>query len=231
MKHTIKLLLSILLLLSVELIYARAGGGSFSGWRGGFGSSIILYLLAPFVIIFLIVKLVLIRIKKNKAHKILDKIVLEDQIWDIEYINQRVSTVFFKVQEAWMKRNQNISKNYMSERIFQKHKIQTDKLIEKGWINILKDIRLIQSTIISVKDFNNDNKDSFSALIKAEMIDYHINEKSKQVVDGIPYRAQKFEEIWNFIRIDNNWVLDEIYNDLNARDIIESKSYKEKSRS
>ena len=109
--------------------------------------------------------------------------------------------MFFKVQEAWMKRNQNISKNYMSERIFEKHKIQTDNLIEKGWINILKDIRLIKSTIISVKDFNNDNKDSFSALIKAEMIDYHINEKSKQVVDGIPYRAQKFEEIWNFIQV------------------------------
>ena len=66
MKNTIKYLLSILLLLSVEFIFARAGGGSFSGWRGGFASSILLYLIAPFVIIFIIVKLILIRIKKIK---------------------------------------------------------------------------------------------------------------------------------------------------------------------
>ena len=116
----------------------------------------------------------------------------------------------------------------MCQKIYDKNKLQSDEIIKKGWINVLENIKVHQSTIISVKDCINNKKDTFSVLINASMVDYHINEKTKRVTEGVTYRSQDFEEIWRFIRIDNNWYLDKIYSDINGRDLIGSNHFKKK---
>jgi len=212
------------------LVYARAGGGAYSFGHYGSHGQYLIYISLPLLLIFWMIKYGIIKYKKSKAERVLAKIEFEDQIWNSNNIAIRINEVFYKVQEAWMARDQNIAKNYMSQKMYDEHKLQTDLLIEKRWINILKDIKIHQSTIISVKDFINNKKDTFSVLISASMIDYHINEETKRVTDGVTYRAQDFEEIWHFIRIDNNWFLDKIYSDINGRDLIDSKSFKEETR-
>ncbi|MCF4101891.1 Tim44-like domain-containing protein [Gillisia sp. M10.2A] len=219
--------LLIILLLSVELVNARAGGRSYSFGHSGPYGQYLFYLSLPLLLFFWMIKYGLIKFKKSKAERLLTKIESEDQIWNSKNIAIRVNEAFYKVQEAWMARDQNIAKNYMSQKIYDKHKLQTDELIKKGWINVLENVKLHQSTIISVKDFINNKKDTFSVLINASMVDYHINEKTKQVTEGVTYRSQDFEEIWHFIRIDNNWCLDKIYSDINGRDLVDSKSFKE----
>jgi len=212
----------VLWLATVDSAWARAGGGGGGSGKGGILSLIAL----PFFIIYSAIITHQVRKKSKACKELLARLEKLDPAWDIDAIRHRINEVFSKVQQAWMARDQNLAKNCMSDAIFQKHKLQSDHLIEEHHKNMLENINLTQADIVDVEDFRDNKKDRFWAHIEGSMIDYTIDDTNNRVVSGNSKKAETFAELWKFVRIGNTWVLDEIDQSVSLSDLkgFEAKS-------
>lgn len=77
-----------------------------------------------------------------------------------------------------MKRDQNIARAYMTDRLYLKHKAQTDLMIANHQINMLSNIVLDDLIIVGIEDYKDDTKDAFWVCIKGSMIDYVVQNKA-----------------------------------------------------
>ncbi len=109
-----------------------------------------------------------------------------------------VNTIFFHVQDAWTKRNQDLCRPFISDAIYQRHKIQTDRYKEDHTINVLKDIVILGSQIEKVE--SEGGFDSITVRIHASLIDYTIDERTGKVVSGDSKTPNEFVEYWVFTR-------------------------------
>jgi predicted lipid-binding transport protein (Tim44 family) len=109
----------------------------------------------------------------------------------------RAQTAFFKLQQAWQARNQDLARDVMSEALYQRHKMQTDELLSKHQIDVLENIVIGHAGIVSVD--TGKGYDSIVVSFSATMTDYTIDEHTKQVVSGNQF-PQTFTERWTFIR-------------------------------
>lgn len=82
-------------------------------------------------------------------------------MWEIDRIKSRIEEVYFKVQMAWRDRDQEIAREYMSDRLYAKHKLQTDDMLKRGVENVMESINLKEVTIVEVLDYRDDSKDTF----------------------------------------------------------------------
>lgn len=222
------LLLILLFFAGTEICLARAGGGGATDKiAGGIFTIILAFILAPFFFIYGIVMTVLWKRKGRRAERLAESLSTGDALWNLRTLKARVELAFYKVQNAWMERNQELAREFMSDRIYEKHKIQTDAMLKNGTKNMLENINLKTVLITSVEDYRDNSRDSFSALIKGTMTDYHINEKSGNITRGDRTKTENFEEIWKFIRVNNTWLLDEIDQEANRDDLRYARAYSE----
>lgn len=221
--NTFRFALICMCLLSFEITYARAGGGGNSGGGGG----IIALILAPFLLIYGLIISYLLNKKNKKAKQLLQQIAQEDPMWNHRRMKARIEEIYFKVQSAWMERNQDLAKDCMSDRIYLKHKLQTDEMLRNGRKNILAKVNLKDATIFSVSDFQNDDLDTFAAHISGSMIDYEVDDVTGTILSGDSSKIESFTEIWHFIRQNNQWVLDEIDQNASMGDIRKGRLIKE----
>ena len=109
----------------------------------------------------------------------------------------RAQTAFFKLQQAWQARNQDLARDVMSEALYERHKMQTDELLAKHQIDVLENIVIGHAGIVAVD--TGKAYDSIVVSLSATMTDYTIDEHTKQVVSGNQF-PQTFTERWTFIR-------------------------------
>lgn len=235
MKHPGRILpfaATALLLTITTYCFARAGGGGGLGVVAGGGilTTILAIIIAPFFIIYTIILSLLLRRKENKVRKLTEKLVKADKMWNYRDMIATVEQVFFKVQKAWMERNQDLAREVMSDRIYQKHKFQTDEMIANGTKNMLRDINLTEILIISLEDYKDNSEDTFSAYVAGSMIDYTVNAKTLSPISGDPTQPENFQEIWTFVRDNNKWVLDEIDQEATLGDISRGIAFREVNR-
>jgi hypothetical protein len=188
---------------------ARAGGSESSGGVGW----ILKFILFPIVAVYVFILTSKLKKKSNEVKALTEKISASDEMWNHRHLMSTTRLVFMQVQKAWAERNQELVKDVMTKNIYEKHKAQTDEMIASGKKNILEQIKISQIVIISISDYKDNSKDSFSAYIDASMIDYTIDEKTEKVLSGDNSEAHSFSEIWTFLREDNKWKLDEISTD------------------
>lgn len=230
MRYNTKFILSLLVLCVIACIFmfapdealARAGGAI--GKKGGSWWTLIIF--GPFMLISAALLSYHLSKKKAQSKAILSKIQQIDTVWNTDSIKARVEETFFKVQSAWMEKNQDIAKDYVTTRLYTKHKLQTDQLLKLGRTNIMENISLSSISIVEVTDFNDDAKDAFVVYIQGSMIDYVIDDVSHKVIEGVK-ESTDFSELWKFKRINNNWYLDEIDSDVSISDIKELASFTE----
>ena len=203
-------------------LYARAGGG------GGGGGGILGLILYPFLLIYIGILHFKISRKNQEADALIEKISVTDSGWRTESLKHRIEECYFKVQEAWMERNQDLARDYMSRGLYDKHKAQTDLMIKDHEKNILKEINLVQAKIVEAIDYKDNSKDLFWVYIRGSMIDYTVKDNTGEVIKGNPNEAEKFSELWKFIRDDNGrWVLDDIDQEVGLDDLSSFKSKSE----
>lgn len=200
------------LLMIVPEVFARAGGGG-SG-RGGV-AAVILY---PFILIYSAIISYVAYLKDQKCRALAHDLSRKDPIWDADAIRRRIELIFMKVQDAWMERDQSIAKEVMSQRLFDNHKRQTDRMLEKKEKNILENIVLNECRLVQVMDYKDDSRDKLTVLIKAAMVDYTIDEVTQKIISG-DKEKKPFKEIWKFVRSEHGWVLDEIDSDVHLDDV------------
>lgn len=206
-----------------EVVLARAGGGG-----GGTSLGVLTILLLPFLMIYSVILSRYIAQKNRQCKKVIHEISRYDYGWFFSEIKDRIETIYYKVQEAWMARDQEIARDYVSTRLFNIHKIQTDRMINLGTKNVLHRINLDKTLLVEAADYNDNSKDRIWAVIKGSMVDYIVDEKTDRVVSGEKDKVDSFQELWKFIRDPKKgWVLDEINSDVELSDIENLNSFSE----
>lgn len=210
-------MLAVIAFIQPEEAMARAGGGG-GGSGGGFGSRFLTFILLPFLIVYAAIMSFLAFTKNKQSKELIRRIATLDPAWDPDHLKDRIEETYYKVQYAWRDRDQNIAKDYMSDRLYNKHKQQTDDMVIRGVRNVMESISLKGAKLVEVLDYIDNTKDSFWALIEGSMIDYTINEESGKVIDG-EKKNDSFTELWKFKREVHGWVLDEIDPEVTITDL------------
>lgn len=137
------------------------------------------------------------RVDEDAVQTGIAAIKAKDPNFDEHAFLDRAQTSFFKVQQAWAARNQDLARECMSDALYERHKMQTDQLIANHQIDVLENIVIGNAHIMSVHAGN--AFDSIVVAFTASMTDYTIDENTRQVVSGNQFR-QTFTEFWTFIR-------------------------------
>jgi hypothetical protein len=208
---SITVIIGALLWCASEVVLARAGGGGggFGGGSHGKGGAWVNLIVLPIMLIYSAIITLKVREKSLACKELLARLEKHDPVWDLDAIRRRVNEVFFKVQHAWMERDQNLAKDCMSKAIFDKHKRQTDELIADHRRNVLEDINLAETEIVDVEDFADNKRDRFWVYLKGSMKDFMADDRTRDIVAGKD-TSEKFAELWKFTREGDTWVLDEI---------------------
>ena len=127
----------------------------------------------------------------------LSKIKARDPNFDERAFLDRAQTAFFKIQQAWTQRNQDVARDVMSDALYERHKMQTDQLIANHQIDVLENIVIGHARIVAVQP--GETYDSITVAFTASMADYTVDEQSKRIVQGDRSR-RTFTEYWTFIR-------------------------------
>lgn len=214
-------LLTVLATVPLE-VWARAGGGG--GSRGG---GLLTVILLPLLLIYSAIITWQMRRKHSEAQRLLLEIRKQDRSWDPQLIRSRVEMAYFKVQEAWMERNQELAREYVSDRLYEKHKAQTDLMLRQHRQNRLENIQLESVKIVQVADYTDDSQDSLWVCIEGAMIDYIVDDRDQRVLSGDANQSTRFKELWKFVRGPREWVLDEIDPSVSLSDLAGLHSFSE----
>jgi hypothetical protein len=120
-----------------------------------------------------------------------------DPGFNAQVFMERAQMAFFALQQAWMDRNVDEARGYMSQGLYASWHAQVQQMITLHKKNILENLN-IQGLHI-VKATHDDNIDSISVKVDAVCADYEINEDSGKVVFGSK-QDKPFTEYWTFTR-------------------------------
>lgn len=233
-------LISFFSFLHAEL-FSRAGGGGHSGGSSGghslfnsnhnesnefIGYIFIIGLSA--VGIYAILLTYFHFIKSNKSKKILEKANSYDSLWNLIEMKNHTFNVFCKMQVAWENRMLGNVKPLISKGLYEELDNKIKVLRHENKKNILENIIVNQITFISCIDFKDNSKDSYIAQIDGTMIDYIVNDRNNLILENNSKEATGFTDHYQFIRIENKWILNQINNDPNIFNLIDSRNYFEK---
>lgn len=209
---TLGLIISIFLFLDPEQAWARAGGARSKG--GGIAALI----LWPFFVIYGMILMRKIRKRALETAQLVLRFSAADSAWELTHLESAVRTAFPIVQLAWMKRDQDICRAYVTDNLYAQHKQQTDALIGKHRTNILENIILNDVLIVQARDEPDNSKDCFWAFINGKMVDYEVDDKTKKITDG-DKKLRDFMELWQFKRHGDQWLLNQIDSEVTLSDI------------
>jgi predicted lipid-binding transport protein (Tim44 family) len=134
-----------------------------------------------------------------------------DGYWDPEELRARVREVFMPVQSSWSARDVSPSRPYVSEALYQRHKLQLEGLERQHRINRIEDLVLDDVEIVRVVDVTDDDRDRFVAFLQCRARDWMEDSETRRVVNGNPRTQTTFQQYWSFTRDpERGWVLDEI---------------------
>lgn len=204
--------------LPFNIALARAGGGGGGGGAGGgagiyggfYGNSLI-NILTIFALVVSggVILFIRVHIKGAIAKKAMKHIAKMDKSWNYKEFRTHIKKMFYTIENAWMKRNQEIAKDYLSKSLYEQYQAESKLMIIRHEKNILEDIHLIEAIPIDVEDNEGDTNDYIWVYIKARMVDYMVDDRVTELQTD-SNDTSSFIEYWKLIKENGNWVLDEI---------------------
>jgi hypothetical protein len=108
----------------------------------------------------------------------------------------RVQAAFFALQKAWMDRNLEPARVYMSDGIYHRWKVQIDGMIAGHKRNVLENLVIGGARIVKVQ--SDANFDAVTVRIDASAADYEVDDNNRMLSGS--RQNQPFTEYWTFIR-------------------------------
>ena len=108
------------------------------------------------------------------------------------------SDVFFRVQAAWMARDMSQASASLTPEMADMLQKDCDRLRGQGRINRLENIAVRSVTVTEA--WQESGQDYVTVDFLANLLDYTVDERSGQVVEGSRTEPVKFEEFWTFVR-------------------------------
>jgi hypothetical protein len=126
----------------------------------------------------------------------LAEIQAHDPEFNQESFLESVNKAFFVVQEAWMDRKPEMSRQVMADGIWQQHQVQIQGYVTEHKRNILEDLAVGDLRILSAH--SDQTYDSITVRVFAACADYDVNDKDK-VIRGNK-NVEQWQEDWTFQR-------------------------------
>lgn len=121
-----------------------------------------------------------------------------DPAFDPERFAESVSDVFRRVQTAWTSRDMRATRDLLTPEMYNTLQQECERFLVQGHINRLDNIaiRSVQAT----EAWQELGQDFVTVRVRANLLDYTVDESSQQVVHGSNTAAVPFEEYWTFVR-------------------------------
>ncbi len=169
-------------------VLARAGGG---GKGSGTGSVVS---IGVFGLLMAIYKIRRIRMM-NQAKRKFSEATTKDPSWNIEDFKENGERIFRNYQKAWMEKDlRPLLEDFDIRYLSKANDILNTKLKDK--INILKDIEIKSIELMSVLDVQGKDGDMFVLEFNFKLVDYTINEKTKDFIDSELVQGRFERDIW-----------------------------------
>jgi hypothetical protein len=135
----------------------------------------------------------------------------DDGYWDPDELKQRVHECFYPIQWSWEKRDVESSRPYVSDELYERHKMQLDGLEKQHRRNRIADLALHEIELVRMHNVTNDSEDSFVAYVGCSARDWVEDVRTGAIVNGNAVSPTYFQQYWSFSRDpEHGWVLDEI---------------------
>jgi len=121
-----------------------------------------------------------------------------DAGFDPSRFGDTASDVFFRVQAAWMARDLSLASGSITPEMADMLQKDADRLRGQGRINRLDNIAVRSVTVTEA--WQESGQDYVTVHFLASLLDYTVDERSGQVVEGSRSEPVKFEEFWTFVR-------------------------------
>lgn len=133
-----------------------------------------------------------------------------DPAWEEANLLEQVRESYMAVQHAWVRRDQDVAKSEMTPELYARHKAQTDGMIARGEVAVLKNLEITGCRLVHASDYLDDSRDEAWVKISARAYDYLMSEQTGKVLKGSKDNLSVFTEIWKFRRDGRHWVAAEI---------------------
>jgi predicted lipid-binding transport protein (Tim44 family) len=121
-----------------------------------------------------------------------------DASFDPARFADTASDIFFRVQAAWMARDMSQASGSITPEMLDILQKDCDRLRGQGRINRLENIAV--RTVTVTEAWQESGQDYVTVQFLANLLDYTVDERSGQVVEGSRVEPVKFEEYWTFVR-------------------------------
>lgn len=200
------------------------GGGNFSGGGGGSGSSCtgdgcdLALGIVLLVIVGIVGGSMLLAWIANRRRQRRIKAVeyaagaadYDDAYWSPAALRARVEECFFPIQRSWEARDVGPSRPYVSDALYERHRLQLEGLEKQNRRNRIQNLRLDSVELVRVHNVTDDGEDRFVARIKCRARDWVEDTHTGALVNGSKTES-RFDQYWSFVRHpQHGWVLDEI---------------------
>ncbi len=127
-----------------------------------------------------------------------DQIREHDRNFDPKYFIEVASDVFFKVQAGWMRRDLDSYKHLLGEQLAGEYAGHFAEMRSKGHINKLESIAIRNLEIVQA---GSDGREDFVTVhFSANLLDYTVDDKSGELIEGSMTNPIKFDEEWTWAR-------------------------------
>ena len=134
-----------------------------------------------------------------------------DGYWEPDRLKQRVGECFYPIQWSWERREVESSRPYVSDALYERHKLQLEGLERQLRRNRIADLALHEVELVRLHNVAEDSEDRFVAYVGCSARDWVEDVRTGSVVNGNPVTPTYFQQYWSFSRDgERGWVLDEI---------------------
>jgi hypothetical protein len=136
---------------------------------------------------------------------------LDDGYWDPNDLRKRVRESFFPIQMAWEHRDVGGCRQYVSDALFERHRLQLEGYEKQNRVNRIADLKLADVHIVRIYNVTDDGEDRFVAYIECSARDWMEDTQTGAMINGNKDSSTDFKQYWSFVRHpQHGWVLDEI---------------------
>ncbi len=127
-----------------------------------------------------------------------DQIREHDRNFDPKYFIEVASDVFFKVQAGWMRRDLESYRHLLGGQLAEEYAGHFTEMLSKGHINKLESIAIRNLEIVQAG--SDGGEDFVTVHFSANLLDYTVDDKSGELIEGSMTEPVKFDEEWTWAR-------------------------------
>ncbi|VBB06147.1 Hypothetical protein LUCI_1362 [Lucifera butyrica] len=194
-----------------DVTYAAPGGMIVkAATKTWYGKAIVIILTIIFLPLLLYI-MVKEKVASNRASKALTELAKINNIFRWTVLNQRAYEVITHVYYAWKKSDVSQATEWMTDWYWQNQKITVlDEWESEGLSNYCKLNKILSVKPLYVEYNEKTTGDGEGSrvvlLVKVKLIDYLINDKTGEVVEG-DKKNKNFESVWTLLLEEGQWKL------------------------